>query len=44
VGPDGRIAYRATPFREVDATAYTELGAAIDKLAPSHRGEGTVGQ
>jgi thioredoxin-dependent peroxiredoxin len=32
VGPDGRIAYRAIPFREIDPTAYTELGAAIDKL------------
>src|SRR3954469_9713641 len=31
VGPDGKIAYRAIPFREVDASAYTELGAAIDK-------------
>jgi peroxiredoxin Q/BCP len=31
VGPDGRIAYRAIPFREIDPTAYTELGAAIDK-------------
>jgi len=31
VGPDGRIAYRATPFREVDPSAYTELGAAIEK-------------
>lgn len=31
VGPDGRIAYRATPFREIDPTAYTELGAAIGK-------------
>ena len=31
VGPDGRIAYRAVPFREVDATAYKELGAAIEK-------------
>jgi hypothetical protein len=34
VGPDGRIAYRATPFREIDPTAYTELGAAIRKLIP----------
>ncbi len=34
VGPDGKIAYRATPFRELDPTAYTELGAAIDRLAP----------
>ena len=35
VGPDGRIAYRAIPFREVDASAYKELGAAIDKLVRS---------
>lgn len=34
VGPDGRVAYRATPFREVDPRAYTELGAAINKLVP----------
>jgi hypothetical protein len=34
VGPDGRIAYRATPFREVDPTAYTDLGAAIDRIMP----------
>jgi thioredoxin-dependent peroxiredoxin len=29
VGPDGRIAYRAIPFREIDPTAYKELAAAI---------------
>ena len=29
VGPDGRIAYRAIPFREVDPTAYKALGAAV---------------
>jgi peroxiredoxin len=34
VGPDGRIAYRAVPFREIDPTAYEELGAAIAKLLP----------
>src|SRR6266545_4676491 len=34
VGPDGKIAYRATPFHEIDPTAYTELGAAIGKLIP----------
>jgi peroxiredoxin Q/BCP len=34
VGPDGTIAYRATPFREIDPTAYTELGAALDRLTP----------
>jgi len=34
VGPDGRIAYRAVPFREVDPTAYTELGQAVDRVTP----------
>jgi peroxiredoxin len=34
VGPDGRIAYSAVPFREIDPTAYTELGEAIAKLLP----------
>ncbi len=34
VGPDGRIVYRATPFREIDPTAYTEIGALIKKLLP----------
>jgi peroxiredoxin len=29
VGPDGKIAYRAVPFREIDPTAYEELGAAL---------------
>jgi peroxiredoxin len=32
VGPDGKIAYRATPFREIDPTAYTELEEALAKL------------
>lgn len=32
VGPDGKIAYRAVPFREIDPTAYTELGDAVAKL------------
>jgi len=34
LGPDGKIAYRATPFREIDPSAYKELAAAIDRLAP----------
>jgi peroxiredoxin len=34
VGPDGRIAYRATPFREIDPQSYKELGVAIDRLVP----------
>ena len=29
VGPDGRVTYRATPFREIDPLAYKELGAAL---------------
>jgi peroxiredoxin Q/BCP len=33
VGADGKIAWRATPFREIDPTAYTELSKAIDSLA-----------
>jgi peroxiredoxin len=37
VGPDGRIAYRAVPFREIDPTAYTELGEALGKLVPAEQ-------
>jgi peroxiredoxin Q/BCP len=32
VGPDGTVTYRAIPFREIDPTAYTELGKAIDAV------------
>lgn len=34
IGPDGKIAWRAVPFREIDPTAYTELATAIDKVMP----------
>lgn len=34
VGPDGRIAWRAVPFREIDPQAYVELGQAIERLVP----------
>ena len=34
VGPDGRIAYVARPFKVMAQDAYTELAAAVDKLAP----------
>ena len=40
VGPDGKIAFRAVPFREVDPTAYEELGEAVKKLLPSPAGGG----
>jgi len=33
IGPDGRIVWRAVPFREIDPTAYTELGAAVSRIA-----------
>jgi len=33
VGPDGRIAWRAAPFRELDPTAYADLAAAINRVA-----------
>jgi peroxiredoxin len=35
VGPDGRIAHRAVPFREIDPLAYTALGEAIKKTLPT---------
>src|SRR3954447_5630826 len=31
VGNDGKISYRATPFREIDPAAYKDLGTAIAK-------------
>jgi peroxiredoxin Q/BCP len=31
VGPDGKVTYRAIPFREMDASAYKALGAAIQR-------------
>lgn len=39
VDPQGRLAYRALPFREVDPMAYEELGRAIDRIAPGDREE-----
>src|SRR4051812_30689512 len=35
VGPDGKIAYRAVPFREVDPTSYATLAAELKKLMPA---------
>ena len=35
VGPDGKIAWRAASFREIDPTAYVELAGAIDRIAGS---------
>lgn len=33
VGSDGRIAHRMVPFREIDATAYTDLADAIRRVS-----------
>jgi thioredoxin-dependent peroxiredoxin len=33
VGPDGKIAYQAAPFREIDPSAYKELAVAIDRAS-----------
>jgi peroxiredoxin Q/BCP len=33
IGPDGRIAYRAKPFRQLAADSYTQLGEAVAKAA-----------
>jgi peroxiredoxin Q/BCP len=33
VGPDGKIAYTAKPFRALSDTSYVELGAAVKKTA-----------
>ena len=33
IGPDGRIAHRMIPFREVDPTAYTQLAEAVATVA-----------
>ena len=34
VGPDGKIAYKLAPFREIDPQSYKDLAAAIDRIAP----------
>jgi peroxiredoxin Q/BCP len=34
VGPDGKIAWVTERFREIDPTAYDELGAEVDRVVP----------
>ncbi|MCC7054683.1 MAG: redoxin domain-containing protein [Gemmatimonadaceae bacterium] len=36
IGPDGKIAYTAKPFRQMVETAYTDLGAAVTKARGGH--------
>ncbi len=37
VGPDGKVVYRAIPFREIDPKAYTDLGDALKKSGPGDK-------
>ena len=34
VGPDGKVAYKTAPFREIDPQAYKDLAVAIDRITP----------
>ncbi|MGQ0702909.1 MAG: redoxin domain-containing protein [Gemmatimonadales bacterium] len=38
VGRDGKIAHVMAPFRETDATAYTELGEAVKRIDSLQKG------
>ena len=33
IGPDGRVEWSVAPFKELDPTAYTQLAAAINRVA-----------
>jgi peroxiredoxin Q/BCP len=41
VGPDGRIAYVAKPFKVLTPSAYTELAAVVDSLSPPPKPDST---
>ena len=41
VGPDGRIAYVTKPFKVLTPSAYTELAAVVDSLAPPPKPDST---
>ncbi len=34
IGPDGKVAYMAKPFKALSPAAYSDLAAAVHKLAP----------
>src|SRR3954453_11751289 len=38
IGPDGRIGYVVKPFNVLSAPAYTDLGAAVERLLPKAPG------
>ena len=35
IGPDGKITYRAVPFREIDPAAYSDLADAVAATLPA---------
>jgi peroxiredoxin len=35
IAPDGKVAYKAQPFRELVASSYSDLAAAVDRVATS---------
>jgi peroxiredoxin len=39
VGPDGRVAYVTKPFKVLTPSAYTELAAVVDSLAPPRKAD-----
>ena len=41
VGPDGRVAYVTRPFKVLTPSAYTELAAIVDSLAPPAKADST---
>ena len=41
VRPDGRVAYVTKPFKVLTPSAYAELGAVVDSLAPPPAAAGT---
>jgi hypothetical protein len=41
VGPDGRIAYVTKPFKVLTPSAYTDLAAVVDSLAPPPKPDST---
>ena len=41
VRPDGRIAYVTKPFKVLTPSAYTELAAVVDSLAPVAKADST---
>src|SRR5579872_4401581 len=44
IGPDGRVAYVAKPFKVLTPAAYTDLASAVDKVTPAPAPNATPGK